>query len=65
MMKDIWKYILIGLGVAALYWLWVVFFPTFFNGLKWEAAITVGTGFFLSFEMVILAGIMISKIKNK
>ena len=64
-MKDILKYILIGLGVALLYWVWIAFFPSFFNGMTFEGAITVGTGFFLSFEMVVLAGIIISKMKNK
>ncbi|MEG1593430.1 MAG: hypothetical protein RR350_03390 [Oscillibacter sp.] len=65
MMKDIWKYILLGLGVVFLYWVWIAFFPSFFNGMTWEVATTVGTGFFLSFEIVILAGIIISKMKNK
>lgn len=63
-MKDILKYILIGLGVVLLYWVWIAFFPSFFNGMTSEAATTVGTGFFLSFEMVVLAGI-ITKMKNK
>ena len=64
-MKDIWKYILIGLGVVFLYWVWIAFFPSFFNGMSREIAVMVGTGFFLSFEMAFLAGVIISKIKKK
>lgn len=63
-MKEIGKYILIGIGVMLLYWGWIAVFTVFLKGMGWEAAVTAGTGFFLSFEMVVLAGIIISKIKK-
>ena len=65
MVKDIVKYIFIGLGVALLYWMWIALFPSFFNGLAEDEAIIVGTGFFLSFEMVVLAGVILSRLKNR
>ena len=65
MAKDILKYILIGLGVALLYWMWIALFPSFFNGLAEDEAYIVGTGPFLSFEMVLLAGVILSKLKKR
>lgn len=64
-MKNIWKYVLSGLGVGVIYLVWITIFSDILNGLSWEAAATVGTGFFLSFEMVILSGIIITKINKK
>jgi hypothetical protein len=63
-MKTILKSIFIGLGVLLLYWIWIAWFPSFFNGLAQDEALIVGTGFFLSFELVILAGVILSKMKN-
>ena len=64
-MKGVKLYVFIGLLVLMLYWTWIVFFPAIFTGLTWDMALVVGTGAFLSFEMVILAGVIISKINNK
>ena len=65
-MKNIWKYILAGLVVSIICLFWVAWFPAFFNGLTLETATVWGVGLFLSFEMVVLTGIIVSKIdKNK
>lgn len=64
-MKNIWKYILIAFGVVILEWIWLGIFPSFFNGLPQEQAVTVGVGFFLAFELVICTGVIVSKISKK
>ena len=65
-MKTIWKYILAGLVVAFVCFCWTCFFYNTFHGLVSEQRIAFGVGLFLSFEMVVLTGIIVSKIdKNK
>ena len=61
-MISLLKYILMGLGVSLLYWIWISCGPLFF--LTWTEALVFKTGVFLSFEMVILAGIILSKTKK-
>ena len=56
-MNSLVKYILMGLGVSLLYWIWISCGPLFF--LTWTEALVFKTGVFLSFEMVILAGIIL------
>ena len=58
-------YVFIGLLVLLLYWTWIALFPVIFTGLTWDMALVVGTGAFLSFEMVILVGVIISKLKSQ
>lgn len=65
-----WKYILIGLGVAVLELMLLVLFSSWFNiGSSGDmSGIIVCVGLFLAFEMVICTGAIISKIdtnKNK
>ena len=62
---KIGKYILIGLGVIIIEWIFLSLFASFFNGLSQEGAVVVGSAFFLAFEMVICTGAIISKIGNK
>ena len=64
-MKNIWKYILIGLGVVAVEWVFLAFFMEIFNGLTHEGALIVGSAFFLAFEMIICTGVIVSKINQK
>ena len=64
-MKNIGKYILIGLGAVLIEWIFLAFFSEWFNGLSQEGAVVVGSAFFLAFEMVICTGVIVSKIKNK
>ena len=67
-MKNIWKYILIGLGVVVVEWIFLAVFHAWFNGLDQTGAVVIGAAFFLAFEMVICTGAIISKIdkaKNK
>lgn len=64
-MKNIGKYILIGLGVVLVEWVFLVFFSEMFNGLSQEGAVFVGSAFFLAFEMVICTGVIVSKIDKK
>ena len=60
-MKDVWKYILIGLGVAAVELVFLVLFAKFFNGLTPTEALIIGAALFLAFEIVICTGAIISK----
>lgn len=61
-MKNIWKYILIGLGVVVAEWIFLALFIEVFNGLGQTGGVVIGTGFFLAFEMVICTGAILSKI---
>lgn len=61
-MKNIWKYIFIGLGALILEWIFIALFFAIFNGLDQASGVVMGTGFFLAFEMVICTGVIISKI---
>ena len=61
-MNGIGQYILIGLGVARLHWTWVICGPLFF--LTDAEAWILKSGLFLSFEMVILTGVILSKLKK-
>lgn len=63
-MKTIWKYVVTGLVVAFVCFCWTSFFDNAFHNLVSEQRIAFGVGLFLSFEMVILAGIVISKINE-
>jgi formate/nitrite transporter FocA (FNT family) len=64
MLKDVVKSIFTGLGIALLYWMWSALSPSFSSGPAEDEALVVGTGFFLSFEMVVLAGVILSKMKK-
>ena len=64
-MKNMGKYILIGLGVVLVEWVFLSLFMEMFNGLSQEGAVVIGSAFFLAFEMVICAGVIISKIEKK
>ena len=61
-----WKYILIGLGVAVLELILLVLFSSWFNfGSGGNlSGIIVSVGLFLAFEMVICTGAIISKLSN-
>ncbi len=64
-MKKVLKYIVAGLVVAFLCFCWTCFFDNAFHGLVSEQRIALGVGLFLSFEMVVLTGIIVSKIEKK
>lgn len=63
-MKNIWKYILIGLGVVVAEWIFLALFIEVFNGLGQTGGVVIGAAFFLAFEMVICTGAIISKIER-
>ena len=63
-MRNIWKYILIGLGTIVLEWIFLVLVFEVFNGLDQASGVVMGTAFFLAFEMVICTGAIISKIEK-
>ena len=63
-MKNIWKYVLVGLGVVLVEWVFLSLFMETFNGLSHEGALVVGSAFFLAFEMVICTGYIASKIEK-
>jgi len=58
------KYILVGLAVVVLEWIFVAVISAFFNGLSLTDSIVIGTGFFLAFEMVVCTGAIITKIRD-
>ncbi len=64
-MKNMGKYILIGLGVVLVEWIFLAFFSEMFNGLSQEGAVAVGSAFFLAFEMIICTGVIVSKVEKK
>ena len=64
-MKNMGKYILIGLGVVLVEWVFVALFSEMFNGLSQEGAVAIGSAFFLAFEMVICTGVIVSRIDKK
>ena len=57
--------ILAGLGVVLLYLVWAALFHDLLNGLSPEVALTVATGSFIAFELVILAAWIRSKADRK
>ena len=61
-MKNMWKYILIGLGMVIAEWIFLALFIEVFNGLGQTGGVVVGAAFFLAFEMVICTGAIVSKI---
>lgn len=63
-MKNIGKYILIGLGTIVLEWIFLSVVFELFNGLDQASGVVIGTAFFLAFEMVICTGAVISKIEK-
>lgn len=64
-MKDMGKYVLVGLGAALLCFVWAAFCFTYLNGSTREVGVMLGIGMFLSFEMVILTGVILSRLKKK
>lgn len=64
-MKNMGKYILIGIGVVIIEWIFLAFFSELFNGLSQEGAIVTGVAFFLAFEMVVCTGAILSKLEKK
>ena len=64
-MKNMGKYILIGLVVVLVEWVFLAFFSEMFNGLSQEGAVAIGSAFFLAFEMVICTGVIVSKLDKK
>ena len=60
--KNMWKYILIGLGTVILEWIFLSAFSPWLNGMGEVGGIVISVGFFLAFEMVICTGAIISKI---
>ena len=64
-MKNMGKYILIGIGVVIIEWIFLALFMEMFNGLSQEGAVVFGTAFFLAFEMVICTGAILSKMDKK
>ncbi len=64
-MRNLWKYVLAGLGVVFLEILFVALFRDFLNGLSEVEAVVLAVGIFLAFEMVVCAGVIISKVESK
>lgn len=64
-MKTIWNYVLIGIGVVIIEWIFLALFSEVFNGLQQEGTVVVGAAFFLAFEMIICTGLIISKLDKK
>ena len=60
-MKTMWKYVLVGICVVIVEWIFLALFSEIFNGLSQEGAVIVGAAFFLAFEIVVCTGLIISK----
>lgn len=63
-MKDVWQYILIGLGVVAVEGVFLTLFAKLFNGLTPTEALIIGAALFLAFEIVICTGVILSKLNS-
>ena len=63
-MKNMGKYLFLGLVAVALEWVFVALADVFFDGMPQTERVVIGTGFFLSFELVICTGAVISKLEN-
>ena len=64
-MKNLWKYVLVGLSTVLLEGIFIALTPVFLNGLSYTEGIITGIGFFLAFEMVICTWAIISKIEKQ
>lgn len=64
-MKNLYKYILAGLGVIVLEWIFLAAFATWFNGMGELGGIIVGAAFFIAFEIAVCTGIIVSKLENR
>ena len=64
-MRNMGKYVLAGLCVVIVEWIFLALFSEMFNGLSQEGAVVVGAAFFLAFEMVVCTGLIISKLEKK
>ena len=65
-MKNIWKHLFVGLLVSCLYVVCAAsIFPALFSIWLYEESLVIGTGMFLSCEMVVLTSMMLSKLKDK
>ena len=64
-MRNMGKYVLAGLCVVMVEWIFLALFSEIFNGLSQEGAVVVGAAFFLAFEMVVCTGLIISKLEKK
>ncbi len=63
-MKNLWKYVLIGLCTVIAEWVFVALVAAFFTGLSQNESVAIGTGFFLAFEMIICTGAIVEAIKK-
>jgi len=64
-MKNLWKYVLIGLVTVLLEGFSIALTPLFLSGLSFTEGIIAGVGFFLAFEMIICTWAIISKIEKQ
>ena len=64
-MKTILKYTLTGLVVMAVCFCWTTWSANTFHSLALERGTTLSVGVFLSFEMVVLTGILVSKLDKQ
>ena len=63
-MKNMGKYLFLGIVAVALEWVFVALADAFFDGMPQTERVVIGTGFFLAFELVICTGAVISKLEN-
>ena len=64
-MKNMWKYVLAGLGVVLVEMFFVALFKDFLNGLSEVESVVLAVGTFLAFEIVVCTGLIISKFEDK
>jgi len=56
------RFILIGLAVAAIGYLFIAVFVTTFNGMQETTAAVVAAALFLAFELVVCTGLILSRL---
>lgn len=63
-MKNIWKYIILGIAVAIVGMFVSDLIRSIFNGMDYGSALALGMGMYLCVVVVTCTGIIISKIEK-
>lgn len=63
-MKDIWKYVILGIAVAIGGMFFSELIGFIFNGMDYGSATVLGMGMYLCVVVVTCTGIIISKIEK-
>ena len=64
-MKKVWTYFGIGCVVAIVGILFAAVFASFFNGLDYGSACTLGMGMYLCVVVITCTGLIISRLESR